>query len=236
VSTSDLILVVEDDGAIRQGIVDALAFDGFESREAATGRAAFEQLKSPDYSLVLLDLTLPGADGLEILDHARQLYPNLPVIIITARGGEEDRVKGLKKGADDYIVKPFSVRELLARVEAVLRRARIQNPMATLDEVPLGNGRLHVQRSCLVNPEGQDIKLSDKELAVLKYFLSHPKRNISRDELLERVWRMRSQKVETRSVDMTVSRLREKLQKLYIQEAPLLTIRGLGYRYEGEGA
>jgi len=117
------ILVIEDDGAIRRGIVDALEFEGYTTHEAGEGTEGLRMAVQVDCDLILLDLVLPGADGLQILKEVRSARPALPVIILTARGDEEDRVRGLRLGADDYVVKPFSVKELLARVDAVLRRS-----------------------------------------------------------------------------------------------------------------
>ncbi len=232
-NSSPLILVVEDDAAIRQGVVDALDFDGYETMEAATGKAAFSALDTPQISLVLLDLTLPGADGLDILDEVHRRYPNLPVIIITARGAEHERIKGLKKGADDYIPKPFSVRELLARVEAVLRRCKIPTEHVLEDQsIVLGQSTFDALASVIVLKDGDKIKLSEKENDLLRYLTLHPQRCLSRDELLERVWRVSAQKLETRTVDMNISRLRDKLKSCFSGREVLKTVRGQGYVFD----
>ena len=128
-------LTIEDDAAIRRGIVDALRFAGYETLEAGRGRQGLELATTPEFDLLLLDLVLPECDGLEIFGRVRRLRPTLPVIMLTARGDESDRVRGLRDGADDYVVKPFSVRELLARVEAVLRRSA-ERP-CDIAEVPI---------------------------------------------------------------------------------------------------
>src|SRR5580700_7930476 len=132
------ILTIEDDAAIRRGIVDALRFAGYEVLEAATGEAGLSMAVTRELDLVLLDLVLPGRGGLEVLKQVRQSRPTLPVIVLTARGDEDDRVAGLRQGADDYVVKPFSVKELLARVEAVLRRSP-ERPRDVV-EIPLPEG------------------------------------------------------------------------------------------------
>src|SRR5919108_429843 len=138
------IVVVEDEPAIRRGVVDALRLTGYDVTEAADGAYGLKEAASGGIDLVLLDLLLPKKDGLEVLAELRRVCPTRPVIILTARGGEEDRVRGLKMGADDYVVKPFSARELLARVEAVLRRT--MKPTAEVRTVQLGRGTIDLRR------------------------------------------------------------------------------------------
>jgi two-component system, OmpR family, alkaline phosphatase synthesis response regulator PhoP len=220
------ILVVEDDSAIRQGVVDALGFEGHPVLEASTGPSALEVLGNPDLALVLLDLTLPGLDGLEVLPRIREVLPNLPVIIMTARGSENDRVRGLKKGADDYVSKPFSIRELLARVEAVLRRSR---PVQTSSIYEWG-GLTFEPDQCRLSAQGKTVELTEKETNTLSYLCHHMGRIVGRDELLERVWQLPAKHVETRTIDMTLSRLREKIRS-FGEDIPLIeTVRGQGYR------
>jgi DNA-binding response OmpR family regulator len=156
------------------------------------------------------------------------------VIIITARGGENERIKGLKKGADDYIPKPFSIRELLARVEAVLRRCRVPQEEPSPSHKQLGQGQYDVQLSILIDAQGQHVPLSEKENELMTYFLQHPQRIISRDELLQRVWRVSAQKLETRTVDMNISRLRDKLKRIFPHGQALKTQRGQGYIFQGD--
>src|ERR1700682_4789346 len=183
---SPQILTVEDDPAVRRGIVEPLRFAGYRVLEAATGEAGMELAVGRDYDLLLLDLVLPGPGGLEILREVRRTRPTLPVIILTARGEETDRVAGLRQGADDYVVKPFSVKELLARVEAVLRRSperprdvsRIDLPGPVVDLA-----RFEVRFSDAARSE-----LSEKEAELLRYLAANAGRAISRDELLLRVW------------------------------------------------
>jgi len=138
------ILVIEDDPSIRQGIVDALEFDGFQTLEAAEGHKGLELSLKCDYDLLLLDLVLPGIEGLDILREIRKLRPTQPVIILTARGAENDRVQGLRLGADDYVVKPFSVKELLARIDAVIRRSP-ERPVE-VEEIEFPGGRADLNR------------------------------------------------------------------------------------------
>jgi two-component system alkaline phosphatase synthesis response regulator PhoP len=221
------ILVIEDDPAIRRGIVDALEFEGYQARPCARGDEGQELAVRIDCDLVLLDLVLPGRDGLAILRAVREARPTLPVIILTARGDETDRVAGLRLGADDYVVKPFSVRELLARVEAVLRRS----PSRPLDvaRVPLPDGEADLARCEVRFADGGRAELSERETELLRYLACHAGRAISRDEMLAQVWRISPEGLSTRTVDMHVARLREKLRDDPEQPRVILTVRGKGY-------
>jgi DNA-binding response OmpR family regulator len=223
------ILTVEDDAAIRRGIVDALAFAGYDALEAATGQAALEIAVRRDYDLLLLDLVLPGASGLDVLREVRRTRPTLPVIILTALGEEADRVAGLKQGADDYVVKPFSVKELLARVEAVLRRSP-ERP-ADLREVRFPGGLADLARSEICFADGGRAELSERESELLRYLANNAGRAISRDELLSHVWRVNPRGIATRTIDMHVARLREKLRDDGEQPRLILTVRGKGYMF-----
>jgi DNA-binding response OmpR family regulator len=221
------VLVIEDDGAIRRGIVDALKFKGYAVIEAADGRDGLRMAEGGDCDLVLLDLVLPGPGGLEILAAVRASRPTLPVIILTARGEEADRVRGLSGGADDYVVKPFSVKELLARVEAVLRRSP-ERP-SDVAEVPFAGGVADLKRSEVRFAAGGRAELSEKEVELLRYLAQNAGRAISRDEILSRVWRIDPRGGETRTIDMHVARLREKLRDDGQRPRVILTVRGKGY-------
>jgi len=223
------ILVIEDDDAIRQGIVDALQFERFSTLEAADGNTGREMAVSCACDLILLDLVLPGRDGLEILREVRTTRPTLPVIILTARGEEGDRVEGLRLGADDYVVKPFSVKELLARVEAVLRRSP-ERP-SDVHEVSFPGGVADLSRREVRFEDGERCELSEREAELLRYLASNAGRAISREEILARVWRMNPSGVETRTIDMHVARLREKLRDESSQPGIILTVRGKGYMF-----
>jgi DNA-binding response OmpR family regulator len=223
------ILTVEDDAAIRRGIVDALAFAGYEPLEAATGQAALETAVRRDYDLLLLDLVLPGPGGLEILREVRRTRPTLPVIILTACGEEADRVAGLRQGADDYVVKPFSVKELLARVEAVLRRSP-ERP-ADLREVRFPGGVADLARAEVCFTDGARTELSERERELLRYLALNAGRAISREELLSHVWRVNPRGIATRTIDMHVARLREKLRDASDRPALILTVHGKGYMF-----
>jgi DNA-binding response OmpR family regulator len=221
------ILVIEDDPAIRRGVVDALRFAGYATLEAGEAGAGLAAALATECDLVLLDLVLPGRDGLEILRELRVERPTLPVIILTARAAEDDRVRGLHLGADDYVVKPFSVKELLARVEAVLRRAP-ERPSA-VRRVDFRGGLADLERHEVRFDDGGRCELSDREIQLLRYLAAHVGRAISREELLARVWGLDPAGITTRTIDMHVARLREKLRDDPAQPRIVLTVRGQGY-------
>jgi DNA-binding response OmpR family regulator len=221
------ILVVEDDSAIRRGIADALTFAGYEVLQAGNGPDGLAQGLRATFDLLLLDLILPGASGFEILKRVRSARATLPVIILTARGEEDDRVEGLRLGADDYIVKPFSVRELLARVQAVLRRSPERPSMVERIELPQGVADL--SRAEVRFENGRREELSEREVELLRYLATNPGRAISRDEILLRVWRLDPKRMMTRTIDMHIANLREKLQDDAHHPKVLLTVRGKGY-------
>lgn len=223
------VLSIEDDAAIRRGIVDALRFAGYTVLQAGDGREGLEMALRQAYDLLLLDLVLPGKSGLEILAEVRRVHPTLPIIILSARGEEDDRVAGLKLGADDYVVKPFGVKELLARVEAVLRRSP-QRP-TDLAVVPIPGGQADFARRELQFADGQRVELSERESELLRYLVTNRGRAIARDELLDSVWRINPQGVSTRTIDMHVARLREKLRDDSTAPVVLLTVRGKGYMF-----
>jgi DNA-binding response OmpR family regulator len=219
------ICVVEDDPAIRRGLVDALTFAGFSVIACADGATARRTLECADVDLVLLDVVLPGLDGIEYLPTLRAARPTLPVILVTARGAEEDRVRGLRNGADDYVVKPFSSTELLARVEAVLRRS----PARPIDlrVLSFAGGRVEFERREVVFDDGRRELLTDRESTLLVYLARHHGRAIERAELLRGVWGIDPRGIDTRTIDMAVVRLREKLGA--IGGEIVLTVRGKGY-------
>ena len=223
------VLVVEDDSAIRQGIVDALRFAGYEVLQAANGTDGMKQALQASIDLLMLDLILPGPSGFEILQATRQARATLPIIILTARGEEADRVHGLRLGADDYVVKPFSVRELLARVEAVLRRSP-ERP-AHVQKIPVQGGVIDLARCEIRYENGQRTDLSEREVELLRYLASNAGRAISRDEILIRVWRLNPKRMETRTIDMHIANLREKLRDSSESPKLLLTVRGKGYMF-----
>jgi DNA-binding response OmpR family regulator len=233
-ASSPCILVVEDDDAIRQGLVDALGFEGYAVVQAATAPRGLQAALGSGCALVLLDLMLPGGDGFEVLKEVRRTRPELPVIILTARGREADRVQGLRLGADDYVVKPFSVRELLARVEAVLRRTRVVSGQRVGDgptELAIPSGRVDLARREIRFDDGARVELSERENALLAYLANHADRAVGRDEILQHVWRLNPSRFQTRTIDMHVARLREKLRDGLDDPKIILTVRGTGYMF-----
>src|SRR5262245_10959930 len=224
------VLVVEDDRAIREGLADALAFHGYTALQAERGDTGLDKALHGGCDLVVLDLVLPGSDGLSVLRELRRARPTLPVIILTARGSEADRIRGLREGADDYVAKPFSIRELLARVDAVLRRSPERPEQVRCLELP--RGRVDLDRQEIVFADGTRADLSAREAELLRYLAANPGRIVSREELLSRVWGLGPRSMETRTVDVHVARLRAKLRDGDAEEAVLVTIRGKGYRLD----
>lgn len=222
------LLVIEDDNAVRRGVVDALRFTGYEVLEAADGHTGLELALSATYGLLLLDLVLPGPSGFDILQALKQKRPGQPVIILSARGEEADRVRGLRMGADDYVVKPFSVRELLARVNAVLRRTT-ERP-AALSSWKFPGGTADFERRVICYEDGGGCELAERESELLRYLVGCLGRPVPRDELLRQVWNIDPHRVETRTVDMHIAHLRQKLRD--DGQSLLRTIRGKGYLLE----
>ena len=221
------ILVVEDDRAVRQGVVDILTFAGYEVLAAADGEEGLRLGLSASYHLMLLDLVLPKKGGFEVLEAVQKERPGQAVIILSAKGEEDDRVKGLSLGADDYVVKPFGPRELLARVNAVLRRSSERS--AAREEWAFEAGVVDFSRREIRFTDGCRTKLSDRECELIQYFVANAGRVISRDEILRRVWGLEPRSVETRAIDMHIVGLRKKLKN----PAIVLTVRGKGYMLGG---
>ncbi len=225
------IVVVEDEPAIRRGVSDALRLSGYEVTEAGDGALGLREGAAAGVDLVLLDLLLPKRDGLDVLAELRRSCPTRPVIILTARGSEDDRVRGLKMGADDYVVKPFSAKELIARVEAVLRRT--MRPVPEVRLVRVGKGTIDLHRREVRWTCGTRSDLSETEAALLRYLVSNKERAVSREELLSRVWGIGTAGLETRAVDMHVARLRAKLKDPAVpdddQVEVIVTVRAHGY-------
>jgi len=226
------ILTIEDDAAIRRGIVDALRFAGYDTLEAGDGETGLKMATRRYYDLLLLDLVLPERDGFEILQAVRQLRPTLPVIILSARGEEADRVRGLRDGADDYVVKPFSVKELLARVEAVMRRTA-ERP-SSISKIKIPGGLIDLRRREVRFDDGRRDELSERELELVHYLAANSGRAVARDELLANVWRISPKGLSTRTIDMHIARLREKLEQDLDKPALIFTVRGKGYMFAKE--
>jgi DNA-binding response OmpR family regulator len=226
--------VVEDDAPIRRGVADALRFTGYDVLEACDGREGLATALDADIDLVLLDILMPVMDGLETLRELRKVKPSLPVIFLTARGEESDRVGGLKLGADDYVVKPFSANELLARVEAVLRRSA-ERPTG-VPTLTIAGRVIDFDRREVTLPDGSRQTIAQRETELLAYLAANRGRAISRDELLGRVWGVDPRGMHTRTVDMSVARLRELLRDDPADPRVIITVRGKGYMLAADNA
>ena len=221
------VLVVEDDAAIRRGLVDMLSFQGYAVSECGDGESAVKQAVEGAPDLVLLDCMLPRGSGLDALRRIRAARPTMPVIMVTALGSEDDRVTGLSLGADDYIVKPFSPRELLARVDAVLRRS----PARPTDVRTLSDGAVTIdlERRVLIAGDGEQ-PISERDVGVMRFLASNAARAVDRRELLQCVWGLDPKGLETRTVDMQIARLRERIAAAGARGEWIGTSRGKGYR------
>ena len=227
-------LVIEDDAAIRRGVVDALRAAGHVPTEAARGDDGLRLALHGEFDLVLLDLVLPGGSGWEILRAIRAARPDLPVIVLTACGDENDRVSGLQQGADDYVAKPFSLRELLARVASVLRRVAA-SPHAG-HSIAFDGGEVDTASGQVRFEDGRLAELSEKEIEIIRYLARRAGRAVSREELLLRVWGFDPKGLQTRTVDMHITRLREKLGDDPANSRVLRTVWGQGYCFLAPGA
>ncbi len=226
------VLTIEDDAPIRQGIVDALHFHRMEVIEAYDFKSGLQFALDRAYDLMLLDLVLPGGSGLEVLRSVRRVRPTTPIIILSAKGDENDRVVGLREGADDYVVKPFGVKELIARIEAVLRRSPAR-PI-DLQTLKLADVSVDLQNATLKFDNGSQEALTEREVYLLRYLANHSNRIVPREELLRNVWQIDPKNMQTRVIDVTISRLREKLATGQSTSASLLqTVHGKGYRLNG---
>ncbi|WP_374976794.1 response regulator transcription factor [Microbacterium trichothecenolyticum] len=223
------VLVVEDDPTVREVVETYLEADGFIVDVASDGFAALDAIEMQPPDLVVLDRMLPGIDGAEVCRRIRETR-SVPVILLTALGAPEDRVAGLEAGADDYLTKPFSPRELVLRVQAVLRRSLGE----FTPEAPFDLGPFHLDASArIVRKNGVELPLSTREFELLAFLLKHPRRAFTREELLRAVWGWEFGDLST--VTVTVRRLREKIEGDATQPRLLNTVWGVGYRFDPEG-
>jgi len=223
------ILIVEDEPNMVAGLRDNFEFEGYQVISAPDGVAGLERALSEAPDLVILDVMMPRMSGLDVCKQLKTKKPAIPIIMLTARGQEVDKVVGLELGADDYITKPFSIRELLARVKAVLRRAGIA-PRAA-EKYSFGDVEVNL-RSCRVSRRGKEMDFSSKEFELLKFFLHHPGETLSRDRLLEEVWGY-AHFPTTRTVDAHIVRLRQKVEPKPDEPRFILTVHGTGYKFVG---
>lgn len=221
------VLIVEDEPAMQLGLKDNLEIEGYSIDLASDGEAGLSKIKSKPYDLILLDVMLPKLSGFDVCRAARSAGVSTPIILLTARGEEIDKVLGLELGADDYITKPFSVRELLARVKALLRRSHT-HPAKESTVVTLG--RLSIDfHAFRAEENGQEVKLSHKEFEILSYLYQNKNQVVSRYDLLEKVWGYEEQPT-TRTVDNFMLRLRQKVEINSNQPKIILTVHGTGYK------
>ena len=223
------ILIVEDEPNMVAGLRDNFEFEGYQVITAPDGVAGLERALSDSPDLVILDVMMPRMSGLEVCKYLKAKRPSTPIIMLTARGQEVDKVVGLELGADDYVTKPFSIRELLARVKAVLRR--VQNLPKNGDHYTFGDVEVNL-KSCQVSRKGKPLDFSSKEFELLKYFLTHSGEAVSRDQLLEDVWGY-DRFPTTRTVDAHIVRLRQKLEPKPDDPHYFLTVHGVGYKFVG---
>ncbi len=228
------ILIVEDEAGLRQGLDINLRHENYETITAADGEEAIRLFHSEQPDLVLLDLMLPKKSGFEVLDHIRKIS-KIPVILLTARGQETDKVRGLRSGADDYVTKPFGVQELFARIDAVMRRSDVASASKAICEDQLIRLDPSTREATAAN---QKLKLSPKEFDLLMYLFKNRERVVPRDELLSRVWNYRVDlNLNSRTVDTHVTRLRRKLQKAVGTDAAVIVaVAKIGYRYLGQAS
>jgi DNA-binding response OmpR family regulator len=220
------ILVVEDEASLRDGIVDLLEGDGHVVTAVGDGVAGVESGLRELFDLVVLDLMLPRLDGMEVCRRLRAARPGLSILMLTARGSEDDKVRGLVEGADDYVTKPFSARELLARVRVLGRRAP---PGESLDELQVDGAVIDLARMAVVR-DGQCIPLTPREVGIVRWLYRHQNRVVSRAELLEQVFGQRGD-LQTRAVDMAIAVLRKKLETDPATPTLIVSVKGAGYAW-----
>lgn len=226
--TKPKLLIVEDEPAILQGLVDVFIFHGFDVDSAENGKIGLEKALDNHYSLILLDVMLPFIDGFEICNKVREQDKNQPIIMLTAKSSEEDIITGLTLGADDYIAKPFSVRELVLRVTAVLKRSATASYSTPIFQ--LGSIQIDTANLIQINTKTPH-SFSRRELDILDYLQNNSERPVSREELLEHVWGYKqADAIETRTVDIHIAKLRRKIETDPKQPECLVTVRGEGYR------
>lgn len=229
------ILVAEDDKNILTGLVDTLESEGYLVSPAADGEKALHLFKNNTYDLILLDIMMPGKSGYDACREIRSRDEDIPIIMLTAKGEEIDKVVGLQLGADDYITKPFGVHELLARIAAVLRRSK-RNPdhlrknEKASEPFEFGDAEIHVRKFKLIRG-GKEIDLSEREVKLLQFFFLHPNDVLSRDQLLNAVWGI-DYYGTTRTLDQHIAQLRKKVEHNPAKPRFIKTVHGVGYRYD----
>jgi two-component system response regulator RegX3 len=223
------ILVVEDEAAIRTGLIDVFVYHGYEVESAAEGPQGLQKALSGRFDMVLLDVMLPGMDGFEICNRIRARDRDQPIIMLTAKTSDEDIIQGLSLGADDYVAKPFSVAQLVLRVQAVLRRAGSGDADEHL--IRLGDRITIDTRNLEARGEAMNCTFTRREMEILRYLHLHRERPVPREELLHKVWGYAKHlDLETRTVDIHIAKLRRKIEPESSEPRYLVTVRGAGYR------
>ena len=226
------ILIVEDEPAVARGLEYGLTREGFDVLWAETGERALDLARSRDPHLILLDIRLPGISGFDVCRQLRAEGKRQPILILTARDEELDKVLGLELGADDYVVKPYSLRELISRIRALLRRAYGELALTSVgDRIRFGEIELDLER-LRVTRQGRPVDLTPTEFRLLRYLVTHPDRPFSRDALIQAVWGYDSDIGSDRTVDVHIRHLREKLEQDPGNPCWLITVRGMGYKFE----
>lgn len=221
------ILVVEDEASLRDGIVDLLAGDGHGVTAVADGAAGLETGLREPFDVVVLDLMLPKLDGMEVCRQLRAARPGMPILMLTARGSEDDKVRGLIEGADDYVTKPFSARELLARIRVLGRRAQ---PSESLDEVQVDGAVIDLARMTVMRGDKR-VSLTPREVGIVRWLHRHQDRVVTRAELLEQVFGQRGD-LQTRAVDMAIAVLRKKVESDPANPTLIVSVKGAGYAWK----
>lgn len=223
------VLIVEDEEAIRTGLTDVLIYHGYSTDVAEEGKLGLEKALSGKYDLILLDVMLPGMDGFEICNRIRAADREQPIIMLTAKSTDDDIIHGLQLGADDYVAKPFSVAQLVLRIQAVLRRAQIG--VEDTHILQLGADLQIDTRNLSAQRGNQTLAFTRREMDILQYLYRNAERAVPREELLNKLWGYAKHlDLETRTVDIHIAKLRRKIEKDPAQPQRLVTIRGAGYR------
>ena len=226
--SSPRVLIVEDEPLLAEGLADALRYQGYECDVATDGAAGLHAARRGAYDVLLLDVMLPELSGFEVMQALRSEGFKTPTIMLTAKGAEEDKIRGLELGADDYVTKPFAIRELIARVGAQVRRTRLDRGDGDTFEaagVRFDLGRLRAER------DGVEIPLTPRECEIILYLRGHEGNVVTREEFLLEVWKYPTANVETRTVDNTLAALRKKIERNPADPEIVKTVRGKGYRW-----
>jgi len=226
------LLIVEDEVAIREGLIDVFVYHGYDVDFSGDGTEGLQKALTGSFDLILLDVMLPGMNGFEICNQVREHDRDQAIIMLTAKSSDEDIIEGLTLGADDYVAKPFSIAQLLLRVQAVLRRTRSILEQDT--KISLGN-EVVIDTQNLSGSRGEEnISFTRREIDILHYLQANSERPVSRDELLNKVWGYAADAdLETRTVDIHIAKLRRKIEANPSQPCYLVTVRGAGYRLDG---